>query len=118
MARALFVLGAISVAFWVYTIVDALLTDRSRIRAFSKPVWAAVVTLLPVVGGLIWLFVGKARRSSVSSRRPVAPDDDPAFLGSLSHDEIARRVEQDERLRRLEQELADLDDDTPADPDR
>ncbi len=117
MARLLFALGAVSVAFWVYSIVDALLTDRARIRAFSKPVWIAVVLLLPVVGGLIWLFVGKARRSGTVAR-PVAPDDDPAFLGTLSRDEVAKRAEQDERLRRLEQELADLDDDTPADPER
>lgn len=118
MARLLFALGAVSVAFWVYSIVDALLTDRARIRAFSKPVWVAVVSLLPVVGGLIWLVVGKARRSSGRVSRSTAPDDDPAFLSTLSRDEVAKRADQDERLRRLEQELADLDDDTAADPER
>jgi len=117
MARLLFALGAVSVAFWVYSIVDALLTDRARIRAFSKPVWVLVVVLLPVVGGLIWLFVGKARRAG-GVARTVAPDDDPAFLGTLSRGEVAQRAEQDERLRRLEQELADLDDDAAADPER
>jgi hypothetical protein len=37
----------------------------------------------------------------------MAPDDDPAFLRSLGSDQ-----EQDERIRQLEQELADLDDDS------
>ena len=79
--------------------------------------WALGVVLLPVVGGVLWLAVGKARRRGASAR-PVAPDDDPAFLSTLSSDELAKRAEQDERLRRLEQELADLDDDPPAAPER
>jgi len=118
MPRVWFVLIVVAIAFWVYTIVDAILTDRSRIRGFPKQFWIALVVLLPVIGGLLWLFVGKARRTASSMARPVAPDDDPGFLSTLSRDEIAKRAEQDERLRRLEQELADLDDDTPADPER
>lgn len=118
MTRLLIVLAVVAVAFTVYTLVDTLLTDRSRVRAFPKAVWAIVVVLLPVIGGLLWLIVGKARRSLSSGRRPVAPDDDPAFLNSLSAEEIQRRAEQDERLRRLEQELADLDDDPPTEPER
>ncbi len=118
MTRVLIVLLVIAIAFTIYTFVDVLLTERSRVRAFPKALWAVVVLLLPVIGGLLWLFVGKARRVAGSTRRPVAPDDDPSFLNSLNHDEIAKRAEQDERLRRLEQELADLDDDTPADPER
>lgn len=118
MTRLLIVLLVIAIAFTIYTFVDVLLTERSRVRAFPKVLWAVVVVLLPVIGGLLWLFVGKARRPARSASRPVAPDDDPSFLSSLNHDEIAKRAEQDERLRRLEQELADLDDDTPADPER
>jgi hypothetical protein len=118
MTRFLIVLLVIAIAFTIYTFVDVLLTDRSRVRAFPKALWSVVVLLLPVIGGLLWLFVGKARRTAGSATRPIAPDDDPGFLSTLNHDEIAKRAEQDERLRRLEQELADLDDDTPADPER
>lgn len=118
MTRVLIVLLVIAIAFTIYTFVDVLLTERSRVRAFPKALWAFVVMLLPVIGGLLWLFVGKARRTASSMARPIAPDDDPGFLSTLSRDEIAKRAEQDERLRRLEQELADLDDDTPADPER
>ena len=39
----------------------------------------------------------------------VAPDDDPTFLSGLRREE-----EQNERIRQLEQELSDLDDDPPA----
>lgn len=117
MPRLLIVLGVVAVAFWVYTVVDVLLTDRSRFRAFPKQVWALVAAVLPVIGGILWFAVGKARRRGPAAR-PIAPDDDPTFLRSLSSDELAKRAEQEERLRRLEQELADLDDDPPAAPER
>jgi len=118
MARVLIVLVVVAVAFTIYTLVDVLLTDRARVRAFPKAAWALLVVLLPVIGGIIWLIVGKARLSGNGASRVVAPDDDPAFLRTLGSDEVARRAEQDERLRRLEQELAELDDDPPADPSR
>ena len=118
MTRFLIVLVVVAVAFTIYTLVDVVLTDRSRVRAFPKALWAAVVTLLPVIGGVLWLVVGKARRTRSAASRPIAPDDDPTFLNTLNREEIAKRAEQEERLRRLEQELADLDDDTPVDPDR
>jgi hypothetical protein len=38
----------------------------------------------------------------------TAPDDDPAFLGKLRLDH-----DQEERIRRLEKELAELDDNGP-----
>ena len=107
MARVIVVLVVVAVAFTIYTLVDVLLTDRRRIRAMPKAAWAVLVVVLPVLGGILWLIVGKARRGPGRMSRTVAPDDDPAFLGTLGRDEVARRAEQDERLRRLEQELAD-----------
>jgi hypothetical protein len=117
MARFLVVLAVVAVAFTVYTLVDVLMTDRSRVRGLTKPIWAILVVLLPVVGGLLWLLIGKARRTSGGSR-VIAPDDDPDFLGSINREDAARRAEHEERLRRLEQELADLDDDTRDDSAR
>lgn len=119
MVRVLLIGGVIAVAFTIYTLVDVLMTERSRIRGVQKPIWAVITLFLPVVGGVLWLTIGKVRRGPRRLDRPVAPDDDPTFLSSLSQEEIRRRAEQDERLRRLEQELADLeaedddDDDTP-----
>lgn len=117
MPRLLVVLVVVAVAFTIYTLVDVLLTDRSRVRGLQKPLWAILVVVLPVIGGILWLVIGKARRTSGGSR-VIAPDDDPDFLGSINRDDVARRAEQEERLRRLEQELADLDDDTRDDTAR
>jgi len=118
MPRVIVVLIVVAVAFTIYTLVDVLLTEKQRVRALPKGLWGVVVVVLPVVGGLLWLIVGKARRGPGRMSRSVAPDDDPTFLNSLGREEVARRAEQEERLRRLEQELADLDDDNPPTTER
>jgi len=108
MPRVLLILALVATAFWVFTIVDCAVQPPDRHRGVSKPVWILIVALLPVLGGLLWLAVGRTRRSVIVARR--APDDDPEFLGSLG-----AITDQDERIRRLEEELAQLDaeDDDP-----
>ena len=108
MARILLILALVATAFWVYTIVDVSVQSPTRHRGVSKPIWILIVVLLPVLGGLLWLTVGRVRRSTLAARR--APDDDPDFLGKLG-----TMSDQDERIRRLEEELAllDAEDDDP-----
>ncbi|MHC2999713.1 PLD nuclease N-terminal domain-containing protein [Microbacterium sp. HJ5] len=108
MTRALLILALVATAFWVFTIVDCAVQPPTRHRGVSKPVWILIVVLIPVLGGLLWLVVGRTRRSALAARR--APDDDPEFLGRLG-----AVSDQDERIRRLEEELAQLDaeDDDP-----
>lgn len=102
MTRALLILALVATAFWVYTIVDCAVQPPTRHRGVSKPIWILIVVLIPVLGGLLWLVVGRTRKSTIAARR--APDDDPEFLGRLG-----TISDQDERIRRLEEELAQLD---------
>lgn len=108
MTRVLLILALVLTAFWVYTIVDCSVQPANRHRGVSKPIWILIVILLPVLGGLLWLTVGRVRRSTIVARR--APDDDPEFL-----EKIGTLSDQDERIRRLEEELAllDAEDDDP-----
>jgi hypothetical protein len=109
MVRLLVVLVFLVVTFDVFAIVDVMLIDRSRIRMLNRLLWVLLILILPVVGAIMWLALGRERRDRGGQRRTIAPDDDPAFLKNLRRDE-----EQDDRIRRLEQELADLDDDPPT----
>ena len=43
-------------------------------------------------------------------QRRFGPDDDPEFLRRIAHDQ-----EREERIRKLEEKLAELDDDNPKD---
>ncbi|MEJ1154940.1 MULTISPECIES: PLDc N-terminal domain-containing protein [Microbacterium] len=108
MPRVLLILALVATAFWVFTIVDCAVQPPTRHRGVSKPVWILIVVLLPVLGGLLWLSVGRMRAAKAAERH--APDDDPEFLGKLGS-----TSEQDDRIRRLEEELAQLDseDDDP-----
>lgn len=108
MPRVLLILALVLTAFWVYTIVDCSVQPATRHRGVSKPIWILIVIFLPVLGGLLWLTVGRMRRSAIIARR--APDDDPEFL-----EKIGTLSDQDERIRRLEEELAllDAEDDDP-----
>ena len=108
MVRVLLILALVAAAFWVFTIVDCALQPATRHRGVSKPVWVLIVVLLPVLGGILWLAIGRSHRTSRLIAR--APDDDPEFL-----ERIGTVSDQDERIRRLEEELAQLDaeDDDP-----
>ena len=108
MARFLVILPFVVVALDVFAVVDVILTEARRVRALNKIAWVVIIIVLPVIGAILWFWLGKERQDRGGTPRQVAPDDDPNFLKNLRRDE-----EQDERIRRLEQELAELDDDPP-----
>ncbi|MET4063216.1 hypothetical protein ABID92_001043 [Frigoribacterium sp. PvP120] len=100
-------------AFVIYALVDCLFAESSRFRALNKPLWAAIIVLLPVVGAVLWFLLGRARKAGRGpQRRFIAPDDDPDFSGrSAATVTDLDRETTDERIRRLEQELSELDND-------
>ncbi|WP_336646343.1 PLD nuclease N-terminal domain-containing protein [Microbacterium sp. USHLN186] len=111
MARVLIVGAFLAVIFWVYSIVDVAVQPAGRHRGVSKGVWVLIVVLLPVIGGILWFWIGRRRRGERESDYLTAPDDDPAALRRMS------TAEQDARIRQLEEELARLDDESDgADP--
>lgn len=106
MARVFIVGIVIAVAFTLYSLVDAAMTDPRRARGVPKPVWIVLIVVLPVIGGLLWLLMGKD--SAVPPPRPpVAPDDDPRFTGSRMSD-----AELEAHMRDLEERLKELDEET------
>ncbi len=111
MSRLFVIVPVIAVALDIFTIIDIITIDERRVRGLPKFLWVAVVVILPLVGAILWFTIGRARSDGGrGERRTLAPDDDPNFLRNLRRDEEA-----DERIRRLEQELAELDDDPPKD---
>jgi hypothetical protein len=90
---------------FVYGLVDVIRTDGRLTRGISKPAWIVVMIVLPVIGAILWLLIGRPRGTSPqqSQRHPAAPDDDPDFLRNL---EARRRNQAEaERLKRLKDEL-------------
>ncbi len=102
----------LSIALMVFALADCTQTPDNRVRGIPKWAWIVLIVLIPWVGALTWLLVGKDRGRGgfgnasprpVRRSGPLAPDEDPEFLRKL--DEDIRR-ERRERQRR-EQELRD-----------
>ena len=70
----------VAVAIYVYGIIDCARAPQTPAR-ISKPVWLALVILVPVLGALIWIYF--SHRPAARTTGPVAPDDDPEFLARL-----------------------------------
>lgn len=105
MIRFLLIGGIVAVAFTLYALIDAAMSDRRRARGISKPAWILVIILLPVIGGLLWFFLG--RGPIVNPPKVQAPDDDPRFSGTRMSDE-----DLDKHMEDLEARLAELDSET------
>ncbi|RGE19159.1 PLDc N-terminal domain-containing protein [Leucobacter sp. wl10] len=105
MVRFVMIGVVIAVAFTLYALVDAAMTDASRARGVSKPVWVVLVVVLPVIGGVLWFMIGKGAKAADAP--PRAPDDDPRFTGTrLSGEDL------DAHMRDLEERLRELDNET------
>lgn len=115
--------GLLLVFLWIYCILDVISSDASLVRNLPKLVWLVLVIIVPDVGSIAWLVLGRPRgarfepgsttrrraprvREARSSATP-APDDSPEFLRSLD-DRRLRAWEDD--LRRREEELRKRDD--------
>ncbi|MFD4458864.1 PLD nuclease N-terminal domain-containing protein [Nocardia sp. NPDC058480] len=111
------VIGFLTLALWVYCLVDIITSPDTGIRHLPKMGWIIVVVLIPTIGALLWLFagrpVGESRPASNTrfseydrpGRRVASnPDDDEAFLRGLRE-----RAEQQRREARRQQEERDQD---------
>ena len=117
--------GVLLLALWAYCIFDVISTDESLMRNMPKILWLVVVIVLPTVGSVAWLLLGRPEGAGLrpgdtstfkAPRTPrlarptsVAPDDDPAFLARLD-DETKRLKAWEEDLKRREDELRRGDD--------
>lgn len=84
------VLAVVALIIWVYSVVDVLQADESRVRHLPKAVWVVVTIMLPVIGGIVWFVAGRPggltppRQNRPNlPRGPMGPDDDPDFLRGL-----------------------------------
>jgi len=88
------------IIFTVFTTVFAASARRDDVRTLPKFVWVAVCLLVPFVGGLLYLTLGRPLptpdeyRDQGRNYRTVAPDDDPDFLRRLA-DRLNREEDED-----------------------
>lgn len=84
MLRVIVFLAVVGVT--IYALIDCLRTPEAQVKLLPKAIWAVVIVLMPLLGGVLWLVTGRSDSGpSRSSRQPraLAPDDDPDFLRSI-----------------------------------
>jgi hypothetical protein len=106
----------------VIALIDSLSTDRAEVRHLPKFVWVFLILVFSPIGPILWFVSGRPQKVAARNlasrtqrgylpgaraRRPVAPDDDPDFLRNIN---TARRREDDELLKRFEEDLRGDDD--------
>lgn len=102
----------VAIALLVYALIDCLQTDSARFRSLNRVAWIAIIVLIPLLGPILWLAIGKVRarpqrRPAAPPTRPLAPDDDPEFLRHLrdsdaKHEQMLNKWEADLRKREAE----------------
>ena len=61
MGRYIIPAAIVLVGLTLYALFEALMTPAHEVRSLPKWGWVAVVVLLPLVGPLLWLVLGRAR---------------------------------------------------------
>lgn len=69
---AVAVLGVI-----IFALIDLFQVPADQVRGGSRFLWILAILLLPLVGAVLWLLLG---RESGSGPRVLPPDDNPDFL--------------------------------------
>ena len=107
-------LTIVEISLLVYCVLDVIRTPEDQVRNLPKLLWLLLVVLLPLAGGVAWLFAGRPASGGGRSvpykgntgqppRGPVRagnPDDDEEFLRSLRRraEEQRRKAQEDKDL--------------------
>ncbi|MCT1776783.1 PLD nuclease N-terminal domain-containing protein [Brachybacterium sp. p3-SID957] len=115
----------LSIALAIFALADCVQTQDDEVRGLPKWAWIVLIVLIPWVGPITWLLVGKDRtdgtgrgpgRGGPRRSGPIAPDEDPDFLRKLDED-IRRERREKERLRKEQEAREDQQrSESPEDP--
>lgn len=125
-------LGLIYLVILVIALIDIIKTDDAAVRGLPKFAWVILVVMLPLIGALVWLAVGRPVGDERPRRRrhagagaanefpeydhpgryvPQDPEADREFLQQLRD-----RAEKQRQTAREQQRAADRTDDGDQPP--
>ncbi len=116
------VVALVLVAFWIWALFDCISTDSALCRNLPKGLWLILVLLLPDIGALAWMLLGRPERAGwrpgstdySAPRRPVGVEDSPRYtevagVSDRRSEELDRKLQEWE-----EQQRADGDATAPS----
>ncbi len=109
-----FLLWIVPLGLLIFSLIDVITSDDYQVKHLPKLLWVFIIILLPLVGSIVWLAIGKDRgqpEQAVSfgdprrhETRALPMSDTEAQIAALDR-EIAFHEKQ-LKLQRLEAELA------------
>lgn len=120
-------IGFLLIALWLYCIFDVIATDEVLIRSLPKLVWLFIVIIIPSIGSIAWLALGRPQfagwrpgdTEGRATRRVVGPEDRPDFSpgpGSGLADAGRLQAWEDDLQRRERELRRQKPEDPPAPP--
>lgn len=104
--------------FWIWAILDVIATEAEICRNLPKGVWLILVLILPDIGSLAWVLLGRPEKGSwrpgstdfAKPRRPIAYEDHPRYsstpeITDRHSQELDRRLdawETEQRMKKAE----------------
>jgi hypothetical protein len=103
--------GFVEIALLIFCLIDCIQSDPNLIRNLPKLAWIVLIVVIPLVGGIAWLLVGRplpgAKPTTVpwrSTQTAGFPEyERPALSSDL--DEVDERLRRDQA--RVDQEHED-----------
>src|SRR5437588_8395253 len=103
--------GFALLAFWLYCLYDVITTDESLVRNLPKMVWLIIVILLPDIGGLAWLLLGRPQKWQLAQPRYRGDSRPASELPDLDGmDPLIREREERARMKMWEAQLKRRED--------
>jgi hypothetical protein len=118
--RLLIFIVAAWLMFTVFVTVFVASANKNEVRNLPKWLWIVVCLAAPIVGGLLYLVLGKpigAPRQRFRKTKSVAPDDDPEFLQNLAEKLDAQDKKKSSEAKPAENLDDNPDEDTTSDPE-
>jgi hypothetical protein len=124
-------LFAVEVVLAIAALISCLSADEGEINALPRIAWVLIILFFPLLGSIAWFAAGRSRTRPAKTwrigggfpererPRPLAPDDDPAFLREAREERArdeAMFARWEEDLRRREDELRKRDEPPATDP--
>lgn len=118
-------IGLVLFALWLFCVIDVITTDESDCKHIPKMLWLVIVLLVPTIGSIVWLVLGRERSGFRSARQEITssgrfpeyerpgrhiaarPDDDEEFLRRCRERAEEQRRAARELRRKREQEEQD-----------
>ncbi|SBW28705.1 hypothetical protein FDG2_5886 [Candidatus Protofrankia californiensis] len=75
-----FVLTLVVFGFWIFALIDAIMTPSVAVRMLPKIAWIVIIVLFYAVGGVVWFIVGRPRQNDRAGE-DIGPADHPMWEG-------------------------------------